>query len=106
MELTEQLQSPDFDEQMEAEAFVRQAIEQMALVVNEALYLYGLDHRLDDDLLWSITRKFDRIRVNLFREMHGRALLDVQTYAPNSRLKIHPAVREFVVRLRLKCGEF
>ena len=52
-----------------AEPLVRAAMDDIALVVGGAAAL----HRLDDDLVWTLMKRLDRIRVRLLRDLRGLA---------------------------------
>jgi hypothetical protein len=82
------------------ETLVREALNDVALVVGGAAIL----HCLDDDLVWSILKRMDRIRVRLMRELRNLPV-DPQAAATARPLKVHPAVEEFLARNRTGMGE-
>jgi len=49
------------------ESLVRRALDDIALIVGGAAAL----HQLDDDLVWTVIKRLDRIRVRLLRDLRG-----------------------------------
>jgi len=82
------------------EALVREALNDVALVVSGAAIL----HCLDDDLVWLIMRRMDQIRVRLMCELRNLPV-DPQTAATPRPLRVHPAVEAFLARNRMGAGE-
>jgi len=80
---------------------VRLALADVALVIGSAAAL----HQLDDDLVWTVMKRLDRIRVRLLRELKG--LAPREEYEPGGARppRIHAAVDEFLVRNRAGMGE-
>jgi hypothetical protein len=68
--------APQQPETSNPESLVREALDDIVLVIGGAAAIHGLD----DDLIWSVMKRLDRIRV-------------------------HPAVEEFLVRNRMAVGE-
>lgn len=84
------------------EALVREALNDVALVVSGAAI--SLLHYLDDDLVWSILKRMDQIRVRLMCELRNLPV-DPQTAATPRPLRVHPAVEAFLARNRMGAGE-
>ncbi len=83
----------------EQEQLIRAALDDIALVIGGAAAL----HHLDDDLVWSMMKRLDRIRVNLFRELNAKTP-DAGAH-PVKTPAVHPAVNEFMERNRRASGE-
>jgi hypothetical protein len=85
----------------DVECLVRAALDDVALVIGSAAAL----HQLDDDLVWTVMNRLDRIRVRLFRELKG--LAPREQYEPGGARppRIHAAVDAFLVRNRDGIGE-
>lgn len=81
------------------ETLVREALNDVAMVIGSAAIL----HYLDDDLVWTIMKRMDQIRVRLMRAL--RNLPVDQAAATTKPLKIHPAVQEFLTRCQMGMGE-
>jgi hypothetical protein len=83
------------------ESLVREALADVALVIGSAAAL----HHLDDDLVWTVMKRLDRIRIRLLRELKG--LTPREEYeSGGARLpRIHAAVDAFLVRNRDGIGE-
>ena len=83
------------------ESLVRAALDDIALLVGGAAAL----HQLEDDLVWTLTKRMDRIRVRLLRDLKGlghRDELEPKTTKPP---RVHAAVEEFLIRNRAGMGE-
>ena len=83
------------------ESLVRAALDDIALLVGGAAAL----HQLDDDLVWTLTKRMDRIRIRLLRDLKGlasREELEPKTAKPP---RVHAAVEEFLIRNRAGAGE-
>ena len=83
------------------ETLARDALADVAVLIGSAAAL----HHLDDDLIWTLMKRLDRIRVRLLRDLRG--LAPREEYEPvNARPpRIHSAVDEFLVRTRVGMGE-
>lgn len=82
------------------ERIVRAALDDVAIVIGSAAAL----HHLDDDLVWTVMKRLDRIRVRSLRELKGLAPReDEPGWARPQR--IHAAVDAFLVRNRDGIGE-
>jgi hypothetical protein len=79
---------------MEPMVNIRAALNDIALIIGSAADL----HQLDDNLVWSVMKKMDRIRIRLFRELKGLPPSD--WYAPEGVCppRLHPAVKKFILR--------
>jgi hypothetical protein len=92
---------PNAGPPVNVESLVREALADVALVIGSAAAL----HQLDDDLVWTVMKRLDRIRVRLLRELKG--LAPREEYEPGGARppRIHAAVDEFLVRNRTGMGE-
>jgi len=83
------------------EALIRDSFDDIALLVGSAAAI----HNLDDDILWTVMKRLDRIRVRLLRNLSGitgREDFEPTTVRPP---RTHPAVDEFLARNRGRMGE-
>ena len=78
------------------ESLVRESLDDIALVIGGAAAL----HHIDDDLVWSVMKRLDRIRVRLLRDL--KCLAPYDGFQSNSVKppRLHAAVEEFLVRNR------
>jgi len=78
------------------EALIRDAFDDIALLVGSIAAI----HSLDDDILWSLMKRLDRIRVRLLRNLQGGA--SRESFEPEAMRppRTHAAVDEFLVRNR------
>ncbi len=83
------------------EALVRDAFDDIALLVGSIAAL----HNLDDDLLWTLMKRLDRIRVKLLRNLLGGTAREDFEPAPLRPPRTHAAVDEFLARNRGRMGE-
>src|SRR5574340_1130421 len=83
------------------EALVRDAFDDIALLVGSIAAL----HNLDDDLLWTLMKRLDRIRVKLLRNLLGDTAREDFEPAPLRPPRTHAAVDEFLARNRGRMGE-
>ena len=79
-----------------ADALVRDAFDDIALVVGGVAVL----HNLDDDLTWTLMKRLDRIRIRLLRDLNGQARRDEFEPSVAKPPRVHPAVDEFLARNR------
>ena len=85
----------------DARTLLREAFDDVALVIGGAAVL----HRVDDDLTWTLLARIDRIRVRLLEELKGlpaKDLFEPRTAWPP---RVHPAVEAFLVRNRAEAEE-
>jgi len=82
------------------EMLVREALNDVALVIGSAAIL----HYLDDDLVWTVMKRMDQIRVRLMRALRNLPI-DLQAMATAKPLKTHPTVQEFLTRCQMGMGE-
>jgi hypothetical protein len=77
---------------------IQRALAEVALVIGSAAVL----HHLDDDLVWMLMKRLDRIRARLLRELRGLPPLDALPPlddAPEAMADhLHPAVEAFIKR--------
>ena len=83
------------------ESLVRAALDDIALLVGGAAAL----HQLEDDLVWTLTKRMDRIRVRLLRDLKGLAPRDDFEPKTANPPRVHAAVEEFLIRNRAGMGE-
>jgi hypothetical protein len=83
------------------ESLVRAALDDIALLVGGAAAL----HQLEDDLVWTLTKRMDRIRVRLLRDLKGLAHRDEFEPQATRPPRVHAAVEEFLIRNRAGMGE-
>ena len=85
----------------EHEALIRDSFDDIALLVGSIAAI----HSLDDDILWSLMKRLDRIRVKLLRSLQGGAVRE--DFEPGSMRppRTHAAVDEFLARNRGRMGE-
>ena len=83
------------------ELLVCAALDDIALLVGGAAAL----HQLDDDLVWTLTKRLDRIRVRLLRDLKGLAPRDEFEPKTAKPPRVHAAVEEFLIRNRAGMGE-
>lgn len=83
------------------ELLVRAALDDIALLVGGAAAL----HQLDDDLVWTLTKRMDRIRVRLLRDLKGLAHWEELEPKATKPPRVHAAVEEFLIRNRTGMGE-
>ena len=83
------------------EALIRDAFDDIALLVGSIAAI----HNLDDDILWSLMKRLDRIRVKLLRNLQGDAAREDFEPASMRPPRTHPAVDEFLARNRGRMGE-
>ncbi len=84
-----------------ADALVRGAFDDIALVVGGVAVL----HNLDDDLTWTLMKRLDRIRIRLLRDLKGQFRRDEFDSSVAIPPRVHPAVDEFLSRNRAGMGE-
>jgi hypothetical protein len=84
-----------------ADALVRDAFDDIALVIGGVAVL----HNLDDDLTWTLMKRLDRIRIRLLRDLNGQARRDEFEPALAKPPRVHPAVDEFLSRNHAGMGE-
>lgn len=85
----------------DAENLVREAFNDIALVIGGVAVL----HHLDDDLTWTLMKRLDRIRIRLLRDLKGISPLDSFEPSTAKPPRVHAAVEEFLVRNRAGIGE-
>lgn len=83
------------------ESLVREAFNDVALVIGGVAVL----HHLDDDLTWTLMKRLDRIRVRLLRDLKGISRREDYQPATAQPPRVHAAVDEFLVRNRAGMGE-
>lgn len=86
---------------IDRESLVREAFNDIALVIGGVAVL----HQLDDDLTWTLMKRLDRIRVRLLRDLKGTSRRDDFEPAVAQPPRVHAAVDEFLVRNRSGMGE-
>ena len=82
------------------ESLVRGAMDDVALIVGGAAAL----HHLDNDLVWTVMKRLDRVRVRLLRDLRGLTQHEKVEPGPAKPPRLHAAVEEFLVRNRAGMG--
>lgn len=85
----------------DTENLVREAFNDVALVIGGVAVL----HHLDDDLTWTLMKRLDRIRVRLLSDLKGTSRRDDFEPTIAQPPRVHAAVDEFLVRNRAGMGE-
>ena len=84
-----------------AGALLREAFDDIALVIGGGAVAHGID----DDLTWTLMERLDRIRVRLLRDLKRIPPKDLFhprfTWPP----RVHPAVEAFLGRNQPEMGE-
>ena len=83
------------------ETLVRDAFDDIALLVGSIAAI----HNLDDDLLWTLMKRLDRIRVKLLRNLLGGTAREDFEPTASRPPRTHAAVDEFLARNRSRMGE-
>lgn len=83
------------------EALIRDSFDDIALLVGSTATIYNLD----DDVLWTVMKRLDRIRVRLLRDLTGLTGRENFEPTPVRPPRTHPAVDEFLARNRAGMGE-
>lgn len=83
------------------EAVLRDAFEDIALVVGGIAGLHGLN----DDLVWTLMKRLDRVRVLALRRLKHTQAGSGERPIPGAPSESHPAVEEFLLRNRRGDGE-
>jgi hypothetical protein len=86
---------------IDGENLVREAFNDIALVIGGVAVL----HHIDDDLTWTLMKRLDRIRVRLLRDLKGNCQADIFEPSAVTPPRVHPAVDEFLIRNRAGMGE-
>ena len=82
------------------ESLVREAFDDIAILIGGAA-----SYHLEDDLLWTMMTRLDRIRVRVLRDLKGQ-LRGSEVKTPSAKLpRVHPAIDEFLLRNRERMGE-
>ncbi len=83
------------------ESLLREAFDDIALVGGGVAVI----HHLDDDLIWTLMKRLDRIRVRLLRDLKGLSPRgDFEPSLPKAP-RVHAAVEEFLLRNQTRAGE-
>lgn len=82
------------------ETLLREAFDDIALVIGGAAVI----HHLDDDLTWTLMKRLDLIRMRLLRDLKGLARQEFEPALPKVP-RVHAAVEEFLLRNRAQAGE-
>lgn len=85
----------------DTEGLLREAFDDIALVIGGVAVI----HHLDDDLIWTLMKRLDRIRVRLLRDLKGLAPRQEFEPALPKAPRVHAAVEEFLLRNRAQSGE-
>lgn len=83
------------------ETLIREAFDDIALLAGSLAAI----HNLDEDLLWTLMKRLDRIRIRLLRNLQGGpARLEFEP-EPVRPPRTHASVDEFLARNRGRMGE-
>ena len=93
--------TPPLSARIGTEDLVREAFNQVALLIGGVAVI----HHLDDDLTWTLMKRLDRIRVSLLRDLKGVSRREDFEPAMAPPPRVHAAVEEFVMRNRAGMGE-
>jgi hypothetical protein len=85
----------------EQEAIVRDAFDDVALVIGGVAVI----HNLDDDLIWTLMKRLDRIRVRLLHNLKETSAKETSEPGMGRPPRTHAAVDEFLFRNRAGMGE-
>ena len=81
----------------EVEEIIRDLFEEEALAIGGLVAL----HDIDDDLVWRLVKSLDVIRGKVFRRLDEQEATDEEEKLVRRRkLKPHPAIEEFLFKLR------
>ena len=83
------------------ESLVRETFDDIAILIGGAAASY----HLDDDMLWTMMTRLDRIRVRVLRDLKGQLHGDDVKSPPAKLPRVHPAIDEFLLRNRERMGE-
>ena len=88
---------------MISKAEARQLVDD--LFEEEALVLGGIVavHRVDDEIVWRLVKNLDAIRSKTLRRIEGRSA-DGPGASACCDLRPHPAIEDFLIKLRRACG--
>jgi hypothetical protein len=78
----------------DTETLARAAMDEVAMVVGSAAAL----HQLDDDLVWTVMKRLDLVRVRFLRDLKELTSRTQGDAAPVKPPQVHTAVEEFLVR--------
>ena len=95
--MTGSVMQTDVMSRAEARGLIAEVFEEAALILGGLVAV----HRVDDDFVWRFVRRFDAVRSKAFRRVDewDRAT-DADAADAESRLRPHPAIEEFLLKLR------
>ncbi len=81
----------------EARRLITEVFEESALMLGGLVTV----HRVDDDFVWRFVKGFDAVCCKAFRRIDERdTSADLDTADGQSRLRPHPAIEDFLLKLR------
>ena len=83
------------------EKLVREAFSDVALLIGAVAAI----HQVEDDLVWTVVRRLDRIRIGLLRDLKGVSRPEDFDPQPIPTPRVHAAVDEFLARNLAGAGE-
>jgi hypothetical protein len=83
------------------ENLVRGAFDDTALLIGAVATI----HQVEDDLIWTIVKRLDRIRIRLLRDLKGVSRPEDFDSQPLPTPRVHAAVDEFLARNAAGAGE-
>ena len=84
---------------IEAKQLINDLFEEEALVIGGLVAV----HRVDDEIIWRLVKNLDAIRSKTLRRIEDRSATDAGP-AGCCDLRPHPAVEDFLIKLRRACG--
>ena len=82
--------------QAEVEVLIRDLFEEQALALGGLVAI----HDIENDLVWRLVRNMDVIREKIFRRLENSQYADEDIPRGEAQLEPHPAIEEFLARLR------
>jgi hypothetical protein len=83
------------------ENLVREAFNDVALLIGAVAAI----HQVEDDLVWTVMKRLDRIRIRLLRDLKGVSRPEDFDPQPMPTPRVHAAVDEFLARNLAGAGE-
>ena len=84
---------------IEAKQLINDLFEEEALVIGGLVAV----HRVDDEIIWRLVKNLDAIRSKTLRRIEGSGADDAGS-SVCCDLRPHPAIEDFLIKLRRACG--
>ena len=95
--MTSSVIQTDVMSRAEARGLFAEAFEETALVLGGLVAV----HRVDDDFVWRLVKSLDAVCSKVFRRIDERdTAADADAADGESRLRPHPAIEDFLLKLR------